>query len=153
MQLKLVLRIFVILSSWLLMLLDNYAWYVGEVLAVVCIFAVMHWSNPMLPPYQVWNFWTCARAAFFSCCSCCNWACRLWNSALLAVGLWLWTGALPSQHSGWNCSSTLWITASELLSVDRVAATDESERGSSNTSPCCRASCHPSKWKADSVRL
>ena len=150
MQLKLILRIIVMLSSWLLTLLDNCAWCASEVLAVYCTLAAVYWSNLVLASCWFWSFWTCARAASFSCCSCCNWPRRPWNSGLLGVGPWLCTAALTLRHCGWFCSRMLCITASRLLSVDTAPATERRDRGSNDGSPRCGASYYPSKLKAES---
>ena len=85
-RLKLMLRIFVILSSWLLMRLDNCALCAAEVLAVFCTLAVVRWSNPVLAACWAWRFWTCARMTSFFCHSCSNWTRRPWNCVLLEVG-------------------------------------------------------------------
>ena len=52
-----------------------------------------------------------------------------------------------------NCSSTLWQSASGLVSVDGAAATDSSDRGSREGSLCAGPCCYSSKWKAQSGRL
>ena len=51
---------------------------------------------------------------------------------LLGVSPWLSTGPLPFRCSGWNCSGTLCITASELLSADGATVSDGEEHGSSS---------------------
>ena len=53
MQLKLVLRILVMLFSWLLILIDNCAYRVAEVLAVFIILTAGCSSGPMLTPAGV----------------------------------------------------------------------------------------------------
>ena len=53
MRLKLLCRIFIILSSWLLMLLHNYTYSTMEVLAEFCILAAVCGSHPGLAACNV----------------------------------------------------------------------------------------------------
>ena len=129
-QPKSVFKILVMLASWLLVLLDNCACCIAEVLPVLCTLVVVCNSNLMLATCWVWSLGTCARAASCSCCNCCSWACSSWNSALREVGLWLRMSTLHIWHWGWNYKGTLWITAAGLLSVDGALVACRGEHGS-----------------------
>ena len=61
--------------------------------------------------------------------------------------------ALSLCSCGCNCSGTLWITASELLSEDGAVVACGGEGDSNDSSPHCGVYCHSSKLKVDSGQL
>ena len=150
---KLVLSSFVLLSNWLLTLLDNCTYWLAEALAVFCIFAAVHWSNPVLTACWFWSFYTCVSTASLSYCRCNIWLRMPWNSALLGISFWLHARALSLRRCGWNCNGMLWITSSVLLSMYCASAPVGEEHESTCGSPHCCSSCYPFKLKTNPQRL
>ena len=149
----LVLRIFVILYSWLLTLLDKCASWVQEVLAVFCTSVPVHYSNPVLAACRLRSFCTHVKVASCSCCSCCSWACRPWNYTLLRVRPLLQARAMPLRLCSRNCSGTLWITTSRALSVDAATVACRGQCGNNYCALHSGGCCHTSKCKANSGQL
>ena len=150
---KLSLSILVMLHSWVLVLLDNWAWYAMMILVVFYTMAAVLRSRPVLSACLFCSFWIGPRASSFSYCSCCSCTRRHGNFALLEVGPWLRAGPLPLWQCGWNFGGVLFITVSGLLSVDAAALASGGQHGSNIGRQQCGASRLCSILKGDSCWL
>ena len=71
----------------------------------------------------------------------------------MAVGHWPHVGALPFGCCGCNCKRMIWITASQLWSVDEAVAADAGEPASNGGSLLRGTCCDPLILKANLERL